>query len=59
MRILNGAPSCAFCGLARKSVHCEPITGGYELQTLICQICETTVRMVCRQAVFAAELRAS
>jgi hypothetical protein len=37
---------CSTCGTARRIVDSEPVARGYELQSLFCSNCKTTVRMV-------------
>jgi hypothetical protein len=40
---------CASCGSARRRIFSEPIARQYDLQSLLCPNCLTTVRMVCKR----------
>jgi uncharacterized protein CbrC (UPF0167 family) len=37
---------CSTCGTARRIVYSGPVARGYELQSLFCSNCKTTVRTV-------------
>ena len=37
---------CSSCGTARRTACSEPVARGYELQSLFCSNCKTTVRTV-------------